>query len=78
MFLIDCMKYNKGSLEQALNYDLINAIFCLSSKCDVCFALNASQKFFSSSEITAALKFLYLTSTRINSLSQEEEQMTLN
>lgn len=70
MFLIDCTKYN-GSVEQALNYDLMSAIYCLSNNCDASLVCSASQKFFSSTEITDALKFLYLTSARLDSIFEK-------
>ena len=71
IFLVDCMNYN-GSVEQALNYDLMSAIYCLSYKCYASLVLSLPQQFFSSAEICDALKFLYLTSARLDSIFEKE------
>jgi tRNA A-37 threonylcarbamoyl transferase component Bud32 len=67
IFLLDCMKCN-GSLEQALNYDLMCAIYCLTRKFDASCVVHISQKFFSRGEVKDALKFLHLASARLDSI----------
>ncbi len=71
IFLLDCMKCN-SSLEQALNYDLMCAIYSLTRKYDASSVLNISQKFFSRVEVSDALKFLYLTSARLDSIFEND------
>jgi serine/threonine protein kinase len=71
IFLLDCMKSN-GSLEQALNYDLMSAIYSLTCKYDASSVLNISQKFFSRVEVSDALEFLYLTSARLDSIFKND------
>ena len=75
-FLINCMKYN-GSVELALNYDLMGAIYCLRNKCDASLVLGVSQKFFSSTEVCDALKLLYFTCARLDSIFEKKEQTKL-
>jgi hypothetical protein len=45
VFLLDCMKRN-GSLEQALDYGLMSAIYCLTYKYDASSIFKVSQQFF--------------------------------
>lgn len=72
MFLMDCVKYNE-SVEQTLNYDIMSVIYRLINKCDAPLVVSVSQKFFSRTEITNALKFLYLylTSARLDSIPEK-------
>lgn len=72
IFLLDSMKCN-SSLQQALNYDLMCAIYSLACKYDASSVLNISQKIFSRLEVSDALKFLYLTSARLDSIFENDK-----
>ncbi len=71
IFLIDCMRCN-SSLEKALNYDLMCAMYSLTCKYDASSVLEISQKFFSRVEISEALTFLSLTSARFDSILKKD------